>query len=254
MKMKKYFFAIILLSSIATAQTHSIFTNILQMHVKNGLVDYKNLKKDARLGEYINLISQINPDTIRNGNDALAFWINAYNAYTLKIICDNYPIESINDLHTGGQIIGHVLGTTVWDKKLVTINGKETTLNFLEHDVIRKKFKEPRIHFALVCAAFSCPPLRNEAFEGFLINSQLKDQAIQFFNDKTKNKFEMTSKTAAISKILDWYESDFGKNDEEIIKYISQFLSDGLKLSMQKNPERWQIKYLPYSWDLNEAK
>lgn len=90
--------------------------------------------------------------------------------------------------------------------------------------------------------------------EGTALNSQLKDRALQFFNDKTKNKFELTSKIATISKILDWYESDFGKNDKEIIKFISQFLTGEIKTNMQKNPERWQIKYLPYNWELNEVR
>jgi len=236
----------------AGQEKHSLFSEILQDYVHNGLVDYSNLKNDTRLDEYLTDLSIANPDTIKNKNDRLAFWINAYNAYTLKIIADEYPIESINELHTGGLIIGHILGATVWDKDIVTINNKKVSLNFIEHGVIRKKFNEPRIHFALVCASISCPNLRAEAFEGFKLDQQLFEESKKFFNDKTKNEFNVSEKEVELSKIMDWYDDDFGGNEKEILVFISKYLSEELAGKILQNPEAWNISYKSYNWDLND--
>ena len=138
--------------ALVHASTHDIFSQILADHVRDGWVDYRSLKNDARLDTYIMQLAGTNPDSIPSREEKLAFWINAYNAYTLKIITDNYPVKSIRDLNKG------LFGGSVWDQQLVTINGEKTTLNTIEHKIIRPLFNEPRIHFALVCAAKSCPP------------------------------------------------------------------------------------------------
>lgn len=254
--MKKLTLFFLILSNLIYAQKdqHKLFTSILNDYVVNGLVKYKELKIDNRLDEYLSQLMQTDPEKISTKNDKLAFWINAYNAFTLKLIKENYPVESINDLHTGGLIIGQILGKTVWHKEWIKIGGRTLSLNNIEHDIIRKEFNEPRIHFALVCAAFSCPPLRKEAYEGYKIEQQLEDQARTFFNDKTKNQFDVKTKTAELSKILDWYDSDFGNNDEEILKYISQFLPSEIAKNINENPGEWDIDYLSYNWDLNELK
>ncbi len=244
-----------LTASITNAKKkHELFTAILQQYVHNGLVNYSALKTDKQLNEYVEMLNNINPDTIADKNDRLAFWINAYNAFTLKVITDNYPVKSINELHTGGRILGHVLGTTVWHKEIFKVNGKSISLNNIEHDIIRKKFKEPRIHFALVCGALSCPPLRNEAYEGAELERQLDDQAKLFFNDSTKNKFNLKTRTAELSKIMDWYESDFGNSDEEILMFISPYLPEEIARDIKENAEKWEIDYLDYDWGLNEEK
>lgn len=254
--MKKIIFFIFILSNVlfSQAEHHKQFTQILNDYVVNGLVKYKEMKSDKRLDEYLNQMSRIEPEKILNKNDKLSFWINVYNAFTLKLIVDNYPVESINDLHTGGLIIGQILGKTVWHKEWIKIGGKTLSLNNIEHDIIREEFNEPRIHFALVCAALSCPPLRFEAFEGFKLNEQLEDQAKKFFNDNTKNQFDIEAKTAKLSKILDWYDEDFGKNDEEVLKYISQFLPNEVSKNIRNNLSQWDIEYLGYDWELNEVR
>jgi len=106
-----------------------IYDNLLHKYIVNGLVDYENLSKDKDLGKYIDALSKFDQGTLTNKDERLAFWINAYNAYTLKAIADKYPISSINDLHSGGRIIAHILKTTVWDKDFVVINNKKMTLN-----------------------------------------------------------------------------------------------------------------------------
>lgn len=231
---------------------HKLFTDLLNDYVVDGYVNYDNMKGDKRLDEYIEKLKTDNPDEISNDDDRLAFWINAYNAFTLKIIIENYPVESINDLHTGGLLIGQILGKTVWHKEWIEIGGKTLSLNNIEHDIIRKEFEEPRIHFALVCAAVSCPPLRFEAFEGYKLDKQLNDQAVKFFGDNSKNQFDIELKTAKLSKILDWYDDDFGENDEEILKYISQFLPDEISAGIEQNADQWDIDHLSYNWKLND--
>ncbi len=233
-------------------EAHGLFTAILRDYVSDGRVNYKDLCQDERLQAYIEQLAATNPDTITTEKAKLAFWINAYNAYTLKVICDHYPVKSINDLHTGGLIIGTLLKRTIWDKPFVIINNTKTTLNTIEHKIIRRRFRDPRIHFALVCAAQSCPPLRSEAYEGTRLDEQLDDQGKKFFSQKSKNYFELDKMTAHLSKILDWYGKDFGNNKEEVLLYIARFLSDDLAAAIKTNPKKWKIKYTKYDWNLNE--
>ena len=233
---------------------NGLFTELLRKYVKDGLVDYKNLKNDARLDEYIDQLSGTNLEGIKNIDDIKAFWINVYNAYTLKFIIEEYPLESINDLHWGGLYLGTVLGTTIWDDKKVVINNERLSLNNIEHDTLRKAIGEERVHFALVCASISCPNLRNEAYEGSKLNEQLEEEAGIFFNDQTKNRFDVITKTAHLSKILDWYDDDFGNNEQEILRYIVPFLNEDLAIEITAHIDEWQIEYLDYNWDLNDYK
>ncbi len=122
--------SLILFTSFADAD-NTPYTEVLQKNVHEGRVNYRELCKDSRFPSYLKQLSQTDPDRFTNANDELAFWINAYNAFTLKIICEHYPVKSINELHTGGRIIGHLIKETIWDKKLVLIHGEEVSLNHI---------------------------------------------------------------------------------------------------------------------------
>jgi hypothetical protein len=233
---------------------NSLFTELLSEYVTDGLVDYKNLKDDKRLDEYLAQLSNTNPGEFKNVDDVKAFWINVYNAYTLKFILEEYPVESINDLHWGGLYLGSVLGTTIWDDEKIVINDVNLSLNNVEHDTLRKSIGDERVHFALVCASISCPNLRSEAYEGFKLNEQLDEEARTFFNDQSKNRFDTETKTAYLSKILDWYDDDFGNNKQEILEYVAQYLSYEMANELSSNIAVWQIEYLDYNWELNEYK
>ena len=210
----------ILFGRITTAQNNKLFTDLLSEYVKNGLVDYKNLKDDKRLNQYLEQLSNTDPEKF-NHNEKLAFWINVYNAFTLQIVTKNYPIKSITELSTGGRIIGYLLGKTVWDKEFITINKKKYSLNDIEHKILRK-MNEPSIHFAIVCASISCPPLRNEAFEAGKIDEQLTNQAIKFINDSTKNYFDLKNRESYISKIFKWFDEDFGGSDGNVLNFVAK--------------------------------
>lgn len=234
------------------AQSHQLFTEVLKQHVKNGLVDYKNLKKDIRLEKYLAQLSNTDPEKLSR-NEKLAFWINAYNAFTLQVIVENYPVESITDLNTGGKIIGYLLGKTVWDKEFISINKKKYSLGDIEHKILRK-MNEPGIHFSIVCASISCPPLRNEAFEADKIEEQLKSQAVQFVNDNARNYFDAKKRKAYLSKIFSWFSEDFGSSDEKILKFVSQYLPENISSDIKNNLSEWDISYKAYNWNLNEQK
>jgi hypothetical protein len=170
----------------------------------------------------------------------------------LKIVCDNYPLESINDLHFGGLIVGTVLNKTVWDKDFIEINGEKMSLNHIEHEILRKEFKDPRLHFAIVCASKSCPSLRSEAFAGSRLDSQLDDQAKVFFADPERNVFDIENKKAHLSKILDWFSKDFGNNDEEILLFVSRFAVADVAAAIRSDANEWDINHTEYDWSLND--
>jgi len=234
------------------AEAAAAYTGLLRDHVADGHVDYGELCEDVRLESYLAYVAATDPDTFVTRADQLAFWINAYNAWTLKVICDNYPVESINDLHAGGRVIGHITKKTVWDKKFAVVGDYVYSLNHIEHDIVRPVFDDPRAHFALVCASVSCPPLRTEAYEGSRLDAQLDDQGRLFFADNSKNRFDVSQRKAYLSKILDWYQKDFGRSDEEVLVYISRFLPDEIAADILEDPSAWSVKHLDYDWVLNE--
>jgi hypothetical protein len=203
----------------SSVEAHGLFTEVLRAYVNDGRVGYDELCRDRRLDEYLSLLANTDPASIIDDRERLAFWINVYNAYTLEIICDNFPVESINDIHFGGLIIGTVLNKTAWDKKVVVVGGEKYSLNHVEHKIIRPEFDDPRAHFAVVCASKSCPPLRAEAFEGVT---------------------------------LDEYKKDFGDNDKEVLLYVAQFLPERVAEAIRTEAESWDVKHTKYDWSLND--
>jgi len=233
------------------SEHHALFTALLDEHVHHGRVDYAALQSDPRLDAYLLQLATTDADTSARRDDRLAMWLNAYNAYTLKVIVDNYPIDSINDLHTGGLLIGHLLNKTVWDRKFVVVGGRTMSLDDVEHGIVRKQFDDARIHFALVCAARSCPQLRTAAYEGYQLDAQLDDQGRIFFADPLKNYFLPEQRRARLSRILAWYDDDFGANDEEILLYVARFLPDELAEAIRSAPAAWKVDHTRYIWELN---
>lgn len=232
--------AIFLAVSTATAFDHSPLDAILKQRVDaNGMVDYAGLKADrAGLDSYLEKTGAVTESDFNGWSESeqIAFLSNVYNAETLQLIIDNYPVDSIKDL--GGLI------STPWDKKTVILFGEETTLNKVEHDILREDYDEPRIHFALVCAAVSCPPLRREAYTGAKLDSQLDDQARVFLAQSGKNRIE--GDTVYLSKIFDWYGGDFGRNDEALLNALNPWI--------EGETAGKDIDYTDYDWSLNAQK
>ena len=225
-----------------TPPSHQIWDQLVKTHVKpNGMVDYKGfIREKAKLESYLKLLSENAPDRKTwSKNQQLAYWINAYNAFTVKLIVDNYPVKSIRDL---GPQLKIPLIKDVWHYKFFKIGGVESSLDEIEHSIIRKEFDEPRIHFAINCASVSCPPLLNEAFTAEKLESQLQKVAIGFINDPTRNK--ITPDQAQISSIFSWFQGDFTKKGSLI-----DFLNLYSKVKIKPNAK---ISHLDYNWNLNE--
>lgn len=226
-------------SSTSRPVTHELWDTLVKTHVTEaGVVDYEGILRDkSKLQNYLDLLSSAHPNEQNWSRDErLAYWLNAYNAFTVKLIIDKYPVESIKDIKSGIPFIN-----TVWDIKFIKIEDAKYDLNNIEHGIIRPRFKEPRIHFAANCAAISCPRLRNEAYTAARLDEQLDDQARYFLRNKGKNN--ITADKAQISKILKWYGGDFDEYGG-----VRKFVNDYGPVKIQ---ESVKLEYLDYLWPLN---
>ena len=230
--------------TIQEPPSHAIWTSLLQEHVQpDGLVDYKGFIKDRQqLNAYLTLLQAgvPDPDTWTK-EERLAYWINAYNAFTVKLIIDNYPLKSIKDLNSTLAI---PTVNTIWDQKFFKLGGAEFSLNMIEHEILRKEFKEPRIHFAINCASISCPALLQEAYTAAQLDEQLEEQTKRFINDPSRNR--LGANKLRLSSIFNWFGSDFKRNGT-LVEFLNRY-SD-----TQINPSA-PISYLDYNWNLNEQK
>lgn len=225
-----------------TPPNHQAWDQLLKAHVSpTGIVDYKGFIEDkSKLDAYLKTISDNAPDRKTwSKNEQLAYWINAYNAFTVKLIVDNYPVKSIRDL---GPALKIPLIKDVWHYKFFKIGGQESSLDEIEHSILRKEFEEPRIHFAINCASVSCPPLLNEAFTAAKMETQLDRVAKTFVNDKSRNK--ITANAVEISSIFSWFKGDFTKNGS-IIDFLNKY-------STVKISSNAKVSHLDYNWNLNE--
>jgi hypothetical protein len=229
-------------AEVAMPPSHQPWTELLSQHVaNNGNVNYKGFIKDkAKLDRYLDALSSSPPDkNTWSEQEQVAYWINAYNAFTVKLIVDNYPVKSIQDLHPTFNI---PLVNTVWHKKFFKIGGEDASLDQIEHKILRKEFDEPRIHFAINCASVSCPPLRNEAYEAAKLDKQLDEQARIFINNITYNNIR--ADRAEISSIFSWFKGDFTSSGS-LIDYLNRYSKTKI------NPNA-KVSHMKYNWDLNE--
>jgi hypothetical protein len=226
-------------SGYAASVDHSMFASLLSRHVNAGAVDYQGMKNDeATLDRYLEMLAQIDPETLAK-NEQFAFYTNAYNAWTIKMILRRYPdIQSIKELGS--------LFQSPWKKPIARIGGQLLTLDQIEHDILRKQFMDPRVHFAVNCASKSCPRLQDEPFTGARLNDQLRQAAIDFINNSEFNRLE--GNTLWVSKIFDWFSEDF---NDDIIGYFIQYAQEPLKTQLVKDTARIRVKYLDYDWSLN---
>ena len=212
--------------------SHSSWDALLQKHVSNaGNVNYKGFKKDNRqLQNYIKLLGTNLPSSKASKNDKLVYWINAYNALTIDLILRNYPIASIKDIKDP------------WGKRYWKLGDKWRNLNEIEHQILRK-MDEPRVHFAIVCASFSCPKLINKAFVSKNLDAQLTAATRGFIADTKRNS--ISENAIQVSKIFQWFSKDFKQNGGDVVDFINKY-SD---VKIAKNAKK-DVK--DYNWALNE--
>ena len=222
---------------------HALLEALLEKHVdEGGWVDYAGLGRDAqRLGEYLDAVSKAPFDQMGR-NEKLALLINAYNAFTLRLILDHYPVESIKDIPAPKR----------WKDRRWNVGGRVWSLNQIEHEQIRAKFNEPRIHFALVCAAVGCPKLRNEAYAAERLEAQLEDQARYTHEHGRWFRYDRDHNVIFLTKLYDWYGGDFKQAGRSVTAYAAAY-SPELKRALDAGaPPR--VRWLDYDWSLNDKR
>ena len=253
--------------AFAAGFSYDGYAKTLSAHVDGqGIVNYAVLKADRKgLDAFVSSLAALDPEVFGKWSDKekIAFWINAYNALTLRVIIDNYPIKAsfFSALRFPQNSIRQIKG--VWDEIQFPVMGRNMTLDNIEHDTLRSKFDEPWIHVALVCAALGCPPLRNEPYISAKLESQLDDQARRFFKDPDKFRVDREEGHVYLSSIFKWFGGDFvkayvsgtgfagkGETERAVLNFASNYLDRDEKSYLEKGG--YSISYLPYDWSLNE--
>ncbi len=229
---------------------HSAFDALLKAHVKNGLVDYDAFANSPEFKSYLARLAATDPAALGR-SEQLALWIDAYNAYTIALINEHHERGSIRNIN---KSLGFVKGYGPWKEKIAKVGGKAYGLDEIEQDIIRPRYHEPRIHFALVCAAIGCPPLRSEAYTGARLDEQLDDQARRFLlHSPSKNHVDVANKTAYLSPIFVEfrdYIKDFGGSEAAVGKYIARFYPAGPEKTLLESGD-FKVVKTNYDWTLN---
>jgi hypothetical protein len=256
----------------AAEQSRKIFSYddyaaVLKNYVDDmGMVSYKQLKVNrAGLDAFADVMAKLDAKAYGEWDEKakVAFWLNAYNAFTLKAIIDNYPIKPfffrsrVYPKNSIRQIPG------VWDEIAFSVMGVDYTLEHIEHEILRKKFNEPRIHMAMVCAAMGCPPLLNEPYTGQKLDGQLDDRAHRFLANEAKLKIDRDGNRLYLSPILRWFADDFvskyepeknivghNKKTSAVLNFIAAYLEKTDRDYILEG--KFKIKYMTYNWSLNE--
>lgn len=245
--MKIIFLSLALIGCVGThAQNgppgHEDYSALLKRNVDSkGNVNYKGFITDSvALNKYLKLLTTHPPQKSWSRNEQMAFWINAYNAFTIKLIIRYYPIKSIKDIGSKIQI---PFVNTPWDIKFITIGKDRYDLNNIEHGILRKKFEDPRIHMVLVCASKSCPVLLNEAYDPLKLDRQLSEQTKVFLDDPSRN--QISPDHPRLSMIFNWYGMDFNSKGKTVKDFANRYAS--VKIDQDA-----KLNYLDYDWSLNE--
>jgi hypothetical protein len=248
------------------AFSYQDYADILRAHVDDrGIVDYAKLKENrGPLDAFAARIANLEPEVYDKWSEKqkIAFWINAYNALTLLAIIDHYPIKArfLASFRFPKNSIRQIPG--VWDELQFKVMGRKITLDGIEHDTLRAKFNEPRIHMALVCAAMGCPPLRNRPYTGEKLDAQLDDQAARFLKNPDKFRIDRTGGYVYLSSIFKWFGEDFSKTygtdtfrgrsatEGAVLNFVSRYLTGRDKEFIESG--NFRIVYLDYDWTLND--
>jgi Protein of unknown function, DUF547 len=227
----------------------AIWDDLLHRYVDDfGQVNYRHWKAESAdvLRQWLETLADVDLAAVTDVDARLALWLNAYNAIAIAQVLEVYPIASIRP---------KVLGIPNWlafldffTRSTSTIAGKTYSLNQIEHGILRREFAEPRIHFALVCAAVGCPMLRRGAYFPESVRTQLEADAKRFIRNPDKVRYDAGKKTLYLSKIFEWYGEDFVKAAGSVTAYVGGYLGPDVPVSQE-----WAIVFLPYDWNLNRV-
>ena len=198
------------------------------------------LKNELSFDKLLARLNTVKMDSLKSREEKLVFWINTYNIFAAKMVADHFPIKSIKDLGSFFR--------PVWEKPAGNVEGKERTLNEIEHEILRK-MNEPRVHVAIVCASVSCPDLRLEAFNVNSLNEQLDDQMRVFLKSSEKGmKIDNKRNRVYLSSIFKWFEDDF-ESRGGVLKFIANYVSPDVAKKLTRSGIT--IYYLEYNWGIN---
>lgn len=229
---------------------HSAFDGLLRAHVADGLVDYDAFARAPEFARYLAALSTADPAALPEP-ERLAFWINGYHAYTIQLIVAHGERESIRNIN---RSFGFLKLKGPWSERLVRAGGRSLTLDDVEHGIIRREFQEPRIHFALVCAAIGCPPLRAEAYTGRRLDAQLEDQGRLFLlASPAKNRVDVEGRVLHVSMIFIRYREDFGGTGAAVGRYIAHWYPAGPARSLLLAGDFRTVE-TNYDWTLNSQR
>lgn len=229
---------------------HGAFSALLARHVRDGLVDYDAFRNAPEFARYLNQLAVTDPARWPPA-EQLAFWINAYNAYTIAQINAHGERQSIKNIN---KALGFLKTGGAWSEPMATIGGVRYTLDQIEHERIRPVYKDPRVHFALVCAALGCPPLRSEAFVAERLDAQLDDQARRFLlQSPAKNRVDVDARTVFLSPIFDWYGKDFAPDQRGLLRWLSRYWPTGPERTLLEGGAA-RVRWTTYDWSLNDQK
>ena len=230
--------------SNAASFSHDLFDQVLQEHVdENGEVNYTKLKANPEKFEaYLDLLAFANPEEL-SYNERLTFWVNAYNALVIKGVVNHYPITSVKKVK---------LFNGFFSRLKFQVAGKMYTLDGIEHGTIREEFVDPRVHFVLVCASSSCPPLSNRAYTAETIEERLETATLNFVRDPEQVRIDRAKRSVYVSKIFKWYEDDFKEGYDGAVDFLADYLPPEDAEFLESTEVK--LRYLDYDWTLNDQK
>jgi len=227
---------------------HTAWTAVLATYVKAGEVDYGGLKERGQpaLDGYLRALESVRPGDYAGftREQRLAFWVNAYNAYTVRLILDHYPLKSVRKIG--------FLPMAAFQKRFIPLKAvgtEEMSLNDIEHTQLREKLKDPRIHFAIVCASKSCPLLQSEAYRASGIDAQLDAAARGFLADRSRNQIDPASGTAKVSSIFKWFRGDFTQGGKTLGDFMAAYTGPEVAGFLRQKGD--DLDFLDYDWNLN---
>ena len=229
---------------------HSLWDNLLSRHVRKSnrgvnLVDYRGFSAADRtmLADYIAILTGVSISQF-NRDQQLAYWINLYNALTVQVVLDHYPVDSIRDINISPGLF--TIGP--WDKTLISIEGEDLTLNDIEHRILRPIWRDPRIHYAVNCASIGCPDLRDRAYSGTEIDAALDQAATAYVNDP--RGVSVVDGKVSVSKIYDWFIEDFGGSEGMVLRHLQHYAAPELAARLEAIGK---LSDVHYDWSINFA-
>jgi len=223
---------------------HSTFDQVLKSYVdEKGLVDYNGIGKDQHFSEYLQSLQGAKVEQLsRNGQ--LAFWINAYNAITIDKVIKKKPKKSVRE--TGFP--GLWTSTKFFTSPEHIVANRRLSPDDIEHKILRKKFKDPRIHFAIICASKGCPPLPRVAYTEANVQTRLEEETKSYLNSNRGTRIDRSTNTLYVSKLFDWFSEDFIQKSGSIVAFMRPYLDEEVLSFLDNKPK---ISYLKYDWTLN---